>query len=455
MKFINKQDLLSHGNKKLRTDILKVIDYAIKNVDPYTSTINLVKIKNNILYIGQSSYDLSKKQNIYVLGAGKASLSIAIALEKLLQDKITGGIIIIKKGQYTKKLKKIQIIEASHPIPDKKGFEGAKAIIELTNKINNNDLVFTLITGGSSALAPLPEDGISLEDKIETNKLLLESGANILEINNIRKHISKIKGGRLAKNYLSHTQIINFIVSDVVGNNIKHESDWVMPDESTASDALNTLQKYNLLNKIPSTVINHLNTVSQNPDLESPNMLSFKNLNIDTFVLTNINKACEAAFHKAKNLGYNSMILNNMLQGESKDIGIILSSIAKECIKTGLPLQPPCIIILGGETTVSLKSFSEIGGRNQEMALSAAIKLNNLNRVVLATFNTDGSDGPTDAAGGLIDGKSYKIGQNLGIDFASSLKTHASYNALKKINDIIITGSTGTNVMDIIILGIN
>ena len=319
MKFINKQDLLSHGNKKLRTDILKVIDSAIKNVDPYTATINLVKIKNNILYVGQSSYDLSKKQNIYVLGAGKASLSIAIALEKLLQDKITGGIIIIKKGQYTKKLKKIQIIEASHPIPDKKGFEGAKAIIELTNKINNNDLVFTLITGGSSALAPLPEDGISLEDKIETNKLLLESGANILEINNIRKHISKIKGGRLAKNYLSHTQIINFIVSDVVGNNIKHESDWVMPDESTASDALNTLQKYNLLNKIPSPVINHLNTVSQNPDLESPDTRSFKNLNIDTFVLTNINKACEAAFHKAKNLGYNSMILNNMLCEENQE----------------------------------------------------------------------------------------------------------------------------------------
>ncbi|NIR86515.1 glycerate kinase [Candidatus Bathyarchaeota archaeon] len=441
----NKDELLSHGNVKGRRIALDILEYALEAVDSYKAVKRIVHIDEGKLIIDHLKFDLSKVEDIYVVGAGKATMPIGMALEDVLGEKIKDGLIIVKRGQ-KRKLKRIRVIEAGHPIPDEAGLEGAKEMIKIAKNASEGDLVFSAITGGSSALAPLPVEGISLEDKKKVTELLLKSGAVIQEINAVRKHISAIKGGRLAK-CIHPAEIINLTVSDVIGDPLDYITDLTVPDTSTFEDAVFALKKYGLWEKVSDSVRTHLEKGLSDPSLETPK--NFTGMKVHTFVMSNNEAVCEAAKNRAEELGFNSTILSTMIEGESREAGIVLAGIAKEIEKNGRPLKPPSAFIYGGETTVTIKGEHGEGGRNQEFVLGFSLKTDGSENIVVASIGTDGTDGPTDIAGGIADGYTLKRAKEKGIDISENLRKHRSSYVFRQLEDAIFTGLTGTNVMDL------
>jgi len=440
----NKDELLSHGNRKGREIALDVVEYAVKAVDAYEATKKSVCVKNGILTVRELNFDLSKVGNIYVVGGGKATFSIAEALEEILGGRIKRGVINVKRGE-KRRLKHIKVIEAGHPIPDEAGLEGTGKIMETAKEAKEGDLVFCAITGGASALMPLPAGNISLEDKKEVTELLLKCGATIDEINAVRKHISAIKGGRLAK-HIHPAEIINLIVIDEISGR-----PWgpTVPDTTTFKNAVNVLKKYGLWGKVPDTVREHLKRGMVDPSLETPKPKDFKGLKVHNVVLADNGIMCEAAKRRAEELGFKSLILSTRLEGESREVGIVLASIAKEIEERSRPIGPPCVLILGGETTVTITGQSGKGGPSQELVLGASLKIAGSKAIVVASIDTDGTDGPTRIAGGVVDGYTLKRAAEKGVDVFKSLMNHNSYNVLMKLQDAIFTGPTGTNVMDL------
>lgn len=443
----NKKKLLNHGNIEGRKVVLDIIEYALMAIDSYKLMKEKIRIEKDYLVIDNLVYDLSKIENIYVIGAGKGSFSIAKALEDVLGDRIKDGLIIEKKGIEIR-MKKIKVIEGGHPIPDEDGVKGAIEILKIAKNATEKDLVFACITGGCSALMTLPAAGISLEDVKITTDLLIKCGADIQEINAVRNHISSISGGRLAI-YTHPAELISFIVVDEVRG-----SPWgpTVPDYTTFSDAIYVLKKYDLWDKIPETVRKHLEKAD--PTQETPKIEDFKRMNIKShnIVLANSETVCKAAEKKAKEMGLNTMILSTVMEGESREVGIALAGIAKEAEKNGIPIRPPCIFIVGGETTVKITEEAGEGGRNQEFALGAALKISGSKNIVIASIGTDGTDGPTDIAGGIVDGYTLKRAEEKNIDVFEELMKHNSSYVFRQLNDAIFTGPTGTNVMDLRIL---
>ena len=442
----NKEQLLSHGNKKVREIALDVIEHAIKAVNTYKAVKKLVCIKNyRKLIVGDLSYNLSKVGNIYVIGAGKATFPIAQALDEILGKQIKRGTINVKRGK-KRRLKHIKVREAGHPLPNDKGLEGAKEIIAIAKGAEDGDIVFCAITGGASALMPLPAEGISLDDKKKVTDLLLKCGATIDEINAVRKHISAIKGGRLAMYINSAAEIINLIVIDETAG-----IPWgpTVPDTTTFKDAVRVLKKHDLWEGFPNSIRKHLERGLADPGLETPKPKDFEGLKVHNIILANNEAACEAAEKRAEQLGFNSMILSTVLEGESREAGILLASIANEIEGRCRPIKPPCVLIVGGETTVTIRGQPGEGGPSQELALSFSQKIAGSEKIVIASIDTDGTDGPTDIAGGITDGYTMERAKEKGIDVYENLVRHNSSYVLKKLGDAIITGPTGTNVMDL------
>ncbi len=451
MKIRNKEELLSRRNRKEREVVLDVIEHAMTAVDPYEVAKKLVYIENNgKLIVGDLSYNLLKVGNIYVVGAGKATFPIAQALEEILGDRIKRGTINVKRGE-ERRLKHITVREAGHPIPDEMGLEGAKEIVEIAKEAKERDLVFACITGGASALTPLPAQGISLEDKRRVTGFLLKCGATIDEINAVRKHISAIKGGRLAM-YIHPAEILNLIVIDEVAG-----LPWgpTVPDITTYEDAVRTLKKYDLWKKIPDSVRKHLERGLTEPKSETPKPRDFNGLKVHDIVLTNNEVACEAAKKRAEELGFSSVILSTVLEGESRETGIVLASITKDINERGRPLKLPCVLISGGETTVTIAGQPGEGGPSQELALGFALKIAGSKNTVIASMDTDGTDGPTEIAGGVADGYTVERAKEKGIDIYENLMRHNSSYVLQELGDAIITGPTGTNVMDLNVIVIS
>ncbi len=444
MKIKNSTKLLSHGNIKGRKIALDIIEHGLRAVDSYNLTQKTVRITDEKLYVNNLFYDLSKMGNVYIVGAGKATLPIAQALEDILGKKIKKGIVIVKRGQ-GRKLKRIKVVEAGHPLPDEAGMEGAKEVVRLAKKAGKGDLVFCIITGGASALMPLPAKGISLDDKRKVTDLLLKCGAVIKEINSVRKHISAIKGGRLAM-CIHPAEFINLIVIDEVQG-----LPWgpTVPDTTTFKDAECVLKKYDLWRRTPISVRKHIENGLADPSLETPKPRDFEGLKFHNIILANNEMACEAMKRRAEELGFSSIVLTTVLEGESREAGVILASIANEIAKNGKPFKPPCALILGGETTVTIKGRAGIGGPSQELVLGFSLKIAGNKRIVTVSLDSDGTDGPTDAAGGIADGYTVKRAREKCIDLHRSLMKHDTYNALKKLGDLIVTGPTGTNVMDL------
>jgi len=445
----NREKLTSHGYKKGREAAIDIIEHTLYAADPYIATKNLVKLRRETLTIGSLHFDLSRKGNIYVLGAGKATFPIAKALEEILgEEKITEGLIIVKKGQ-NGTLKKIKIREASHPLPDRGGFNAAKEMMKIAKKGQKKDIVFCAITGGSSALAPLPIPSIGLEEKRKINELLLTSGATIREINAVRKHLSNIKGGKLALSIFP-AEIINLTVSDVTGDPLDYITGPTVPDTSTFPEAISVLKRYDLRDKFPKSAINYLQNAT--PELETPKDFGEFNSLVHSFILIKSRIVCEAAAEKAKKLGFTPMILSTMLEGESKEVGAVFAGIAKEIKHYNRPLKPPCAIIAGGETTVKIYDKCGEGGPNQEFALSAALQLGSSSKVTIAAIDTDGTDGPTNIAGGLIDNSTMERAKEKGFNIFEHLVKHDTSRLLLSLDDAIITEATGTNANDLKIL---
>lgn len=444
----NKDDLVSHGYKKGRETALDIVEHALQAVDPYQATRELVHLEGETLHVGYLSFDLARRGEIYLLGMGKATFPIAKALEEILGERICKGLVILKEGQKGK-LERVVIREASHPLPDRHGLEAAKEVRSLAQRAREGDIVFCAITGGSSALAPLPVPGLSLEEKREVHRLLLHSGASIREINAVRKHLSDIKGGKLALSIFP-AEIINLTASDVTEDPLDYITGPTVPDTSTFQDALQVLQKYDLVHRIPKPALDYLQEAR--PEREIPR--DFADMPVHTFVLVKSAAVCEAASRRAQELGFAAKILSTTLEGESSTIGAEFAQLATEIKNHGRPLSPPCVLVAGGETIVTTGDHYGKGGPNQEFALSAASQLK-AEKVVITAIDTDGTDGPTDIAGGIVDSSTPERAKKGNIDLSAHLLHHNVSPALQKLGDAVLTGHTGTNVNDLKLMLVN
>jgi hydroxypyruvate reductase len=442
---------MTEKTAQMRKDALDILGAAIKSVDPETAVNKHLKISGSLLEAAGKVYDLNSFERIIIVGAGKATAPMAKAVEDILADYRTSGAIVVKYG-HGLPLKTVEIIEAGHPQPDESGHEGAKKIAAILNKATQNDLVISLISGGGSALLPMPAEGISLAEKKEGTGILLKCGASIHELNTIRKHLSAIKGGGFAKIAYPAT-IINLMLSDVIGDDMDVlASGPFVPDHSTFADALEIVKKYGIEAELPESVMTRLKQGASGIIEETPKPADKIFDRVSNIIIASNIMACRAADKRAELLGYNTIILSSMMEGDTTELACAHIAIAKETILSGNPVKRPACIISGGETTVKVKG-SGMGGRNQEFALVAAREISGLeNDVVILSAGTDGTDGPTDAAGGMADTLTVERGEKAGLDLKCYLETNDSYNYLKQTSDLIITGPTRTNVMDVRIM---
>ena len=439
----NYEELVGHGNKELRALAADIVTHAIESASPFAAVQKLMELEGDTLRVGDQVFHLREYEHIYILGAGKASLPIAQALEEILDDRIADGLFVLKHGAQAD-LQRARVIYAAHPVPDDNGFRGARAMMELADKVTERDLVFAGISGGSSSLLPLPVEGVSLADKQRVNEILLFCGADITEINAVRKHLSRIKGGWLAQAILPAT-LINLTVSDVVGDPLDYITGPTVPDTSTFQDARCVLDRYRLWEEFPESAARYLR--SGNHERETPK--DFGEASLYNYIIVEGAAACLGAAARAEALGFKPLILTTMLKGEAKDAGTLFASIANEVVRYGRPVPGPCAIIAGGENTVTIDDRHGQGGPNQEFALSACLDIVGLEAVVIVAIDTDGTDGPTDLAGGMVDGESLSALRAKGIDLFRALREHDVSTVLTEIGDVVITGHTGTNVNDL------
>lgn len=425
--------------KPLESYCTQIIDAAIESVKPSVLIPKSVRIKESKLFIAGSVFDLTTIKNIYVIGAGKASGFMAYEIEKILGSKITHGVVSVYDASDIK-LAKIKLIEAGHPLPNENSLIAGEKIFKLSSSAVENDLVITLISGGGSALMELLPDGILLNDYRKLTDLLLQSGADITEINIVRKSISKIKGGKLGK-AVYPAKSITLIISDVVGDNLESiASGPTFINSKVNLDAKSVLHKYNLFDKIPLSIKNYFGELSDDNKLS---YLQFENQSI--FIIGNNLTALNAAKEKAEQFGFDSKIVNNKLVGEARSAGKEIANL----IKNYLNIDKPTCLIFGGETTVTIKGKG-LGGRNQELVLASLIEIKEVNKIfIIASVGTDGRDGPTDAAGAFINEQTWKKAIELKLDPQKFLEENNSYNFFNSVGTLIKTGTTGTNVMDI------
>lgn len=455
VKIKNQKELISNAaspiDRKARKLALQALEEALKAADPKRIIKSMVKLENSAFIVQDKSFNLKKFKNIYVIGGGKAGGFMAEALEEILGKRITNGALNIPYNSGEYKTTRIKLQRASHPVPDETGVKATKNMMEVAAKAKKDDMVICLISGGGSSLMPLPREGVSLQDKREVTELLLKSGATINEINTVRKHISAVKGGWLAKQAYPAT-VINLILSDVIGDPLDFiASGPTVPDSTTFQDAIQILKKYGLWDKIPVSIRQVLLNGEKGLIPETPKARDEVFKKVYSFVLGNNRLASKTAQNMLKNFGLNTLLLTSRLEGEARHVGTILSSIAHEIATSGNPIPKPAGIIAGGETTVTVVG-NGIGGRNQEIALSAALKICGMKGVVVASLSTDGIDGPTDAAGAIADGQTLNRAQKIGLRPTELLNNNDSYTFFSKLNDLIFTGLTGTNVNDISML---
>lgn len=455
IKIKNKRELINNSrlyiNRKARKLALRGIEAALDAADPKVIIRSKVVLKHSLLKIEDCIFDLRRFRNIYVVGGGKASGSMAEALEEVLGEKITDGILNVPNTDCEYKIRRIKLQKASHPVPDKFGLEGTRRILNIARDADDRDLIICLISGGGSSLMPLPRDEISLQDKIVVTKLLLKSGATINEINTIRKHISDFKGGGLAKCAYPAT-VVNLLLSDVVGDPLECiASGPTVPDSSTFHDAVKVLKRYELWSEAPESVKKVLLEGEKKLVPETPKADDKYFRRVYSFVVGNNRSASIAAYDLLRSAGVNTLFLTSYLEGEARNVGRILAAIASEIVRFGRPVPKPAAVVVGGETTVTVVGKG-VGGRNQEIALGAALKMDHMNGAVILSVNTDGIDGPTDAAGALADGETLARSRELSLDAEDFLMHNDSYTFFSKLGDLIFTGPTGTNVNDVLIL---
>ena len=439
--------------RKLRHQALAIFRRGLAAADPRAAILRHLRIQSGALLAGTARYPLRGIRKIHVIGGGKAGAPMAGAIEKLdLPRALRGASLVnVKYGHLAKpargssgKSRWIELHESGHPVPDARGVRGAERIAEIAADAGADDLIICLISGGASALIPLPAPPVTLDEKQAVTRLLLASGADIHEINAVRKHISLIKGGQLAR-MAYPARVLALILSDVIGDDLDViGSGMTAPDSSTFSGARAVLERYAILDRVPESIRRRLESgargeIPETPKRGDPAFARTRNLIVGSNSL-----AVEAAAAHARHIGFHTMILSTLVEGETREIARMHAAIAKEIARYGRPLKPPACVISGGETTVTLRGEGR-GGRNQEFALAAAIDIAGRDHTVVLSAGTDGTDGPTDAAGAIADGNTLARGAHA----RQHLAANDSYHFFESLGDLLITGPTNTNVMDI------
>jgi hydroxypyruvate reductase len=440
--------LILSRNSEARRRYLDIMQAALDAVDPYWAVRDQLRVDAGTLWVGDRGYRLDRFRRILVVGAGKAGAPMARAVEDVLGDVLAEGLVIVKTG-HAAPTNRIDIVEASHPVPDQAGVAAGDRMLALMEGAGADDLVITLLSGGGSALLEAPA-GITLAELQAMTDALLACGATINEINCLRKHVSRVKGGQLAR-AASPATLVTLVLSDVVGSPLDViASGPTVPDSTTWADAWAVVERYKLQERLPAAVLARLAAGRQGqlPDTPKPGDPLFADAH--TCVVGDNRVAALAACRRAEALGYRPLLLTSFVEGEAGEVAKVAVALAREVRASGHPLAAPACLVLGGETTVTLGNKPGRGGRNQELALAAARLLDGASGVTLASLATDGSDGPTDSAGGLVDGETAARGRANELNINDALRRHDAYPYLRATGDLLLTGPTQTNVNDLI-----
>jgi glycerate 2-kinase len=430
-----------------RRDARRILDAAIRAANPLQCLQRSVRLSADALVVEGEQFPLSPTARIRVVGAGKATAAMAQAVEGILGDRLESGAINTKYG-HALPLQRIHTTECGHPIPDEAGVAGAGLILDQLQNLTDDDIVLCLFSGGGSALLPAPAEGLSLTDKQQTTARLLECGASIDEVNTIRKHLSALKGGQLARHAMP-ARLVTLAISDVIGDVADTiASGPTVADPTTFADCLRLLDHYQLRARVPAAVRQHLEDGEAGRLPDTP--AAADELGDTRFhVVGNNALSLEAAREAARACGYEPLVLSSRIAGETRDAAGVHVAIGQEIVSTSQPIRAPACIISGGETTVTLTATAGKGGRNQEFALAAAIDLQGQPQITVLSAGTDGTDGPTDAAGAIADAWTVERGRRAGLVADDHLMTNDAYPFFAALDDLIMTGPTGTNVMDL------
>jgi glycerate-2-kinase len=451
----NKAELVGNGldllTRRARRLVVGALEFALASVDPHILVSQKVKRRGEKLQVDDQVIRLGGYDRIFVVGAGKATGAMTEALEPLLGNRLSGGLIVVPSGQPPPKLERVRSVAGSHPTPDTNSVNAAKELTSLVEKLTDRDLVICMISGGGSALLSLPREPLTIDDKGRVARLLMNAGATIVELNTVRKHLSMIKGGWLAKR--SHAgRIIGLIISDVVGDRLDSiASGPISPDTTTFSDAVAILKRYNVWEAIPSNATKILNEGNKGSIPETPKQGDPCFRKVSYHFLGNNRVACTSARRYLRSKRIKAQILTSSLTGEARYLGSFIGSLTREIAKFNDPFRRPCALIFGGETTVTV-SGSGLGGRNQECVMACARDIHGLKGVAVASIGTDGIDGPTDAAGAIADGTTISRSEELALGYDELLTKNDSYRFFSPLKDLVMTGRTNTNVNDIAVV---
>lgn len=433
----------------IRPLLKKLLVQGLAAVDARAAVGRAISGNGDELIIAGSRYDLNRYGRVVVVGAGKATAPMARAVEQRLGRRLQGGFVVVKHGHVVP-TKRIVVAEAGHPVPDRAGLRAAARLSAVAAELGRRDLLLVLLSGGASSLLPAPVAGITLADKQRTTEKLLRCGASIREINTVRKHLSRIKGGRLAE--LTKATIVTLILSDVLGDDLSAiASGPTVPDPTTYQEAVAILKRYRIWLAVPQRVRQHLKRGCQGLEGETPKPGSSPFRRVRHHIVGNNAAAVTAVTRAAREAGLRTLVPTLALTGEAREEGKRFGAMARDIVREGTPLQRPCCVVAGGETTVTVTGKGR-GGRAQEFAAAAALEIAGLTRVWVVAIGTDGTDGPTDAAGAVVDGDTVARARRLSVDLKGALKRHNTYPALKRLHQLIITGPTGTNVNDLYLL---
>lgn len=432
--------------EKTRENALQLYNEAVEAANPKKCVLDYLSLKQDVLRVDSKTYNLKEFESIYTIAFGKAASSMAEGIEKVLGDRLTGGL-VISNLQPEKHFKKLGFYLSGHPAPDERSVSATKEVMSILGTAGKKDLVIFLISGGGSALLSMPSPGLSLDDVRKATETLLRSGVDKNGLNAVRKHISQIKGGGLLKKTLP-ARVITLILSNVVSDKVDAiASGPTVPDSTTYEDAWRVIEALGLEHKLPPQVVVHLEDGRKGELPETLKEGEFDPEMVQTLIIGSNIKSLIAAQKKANEFGYNTLMLSSQISGEAKEVAKVIAGVAFDIERSDIPVKKPSCIIFGGETTVTVHSGGK-GGRSTETALSFCMEIIGHNIVGLFC-DTDGVDGPIDAAGAICDGQSRLKARTINVSAREHLAQNNSYDFFDKLGDLIITGPTGTNVMDI------
>jgi hydroxypyruvate reductase len=431
-----------------RALVTRVMQSALAAVEPGEAVRRALRRDGDTLTVGDRSYALGAYDRVIVVGAGKASAPMAAAVEHVIGERVADGLVVVKHG-HTHPTRTVKLREASHPIPDESCVNGTAELVGLLGTTGPRDLVVVVLSGGGSALMLLPADGITLPDMQQTTDLLLRAGATINELNTIRKHLEQAKGGGLAR-MAAPSDVLALVLSDVVGNPLDViASGPTVPDTSTFADTCAIVDRFGIWDRLPASVVSRLHDGRDGKIADTPKPGDPLFARVQTVVVASNELAAEAGVRQAESEGLSAMLLTTYVEGEAREVAKVVAAFAREEAARNNPLPQPACLVLGGETTVTVKGTG-MGGRNQELALAASIKIAGQENIIIAALATDGNDGPNDATGALVDGSTVARARALGLDPDAYLANNDAYHFFEALGDLLLTGPTNTNVNDLL-----